>query len=487
MTKYALLSLVLSGALKTGIFAQNPVGKANGRDLPNIVFILADDLGYGDLSFLGQEKFQTPNIDKLAREGLFFSQMYSGSTVCAPSRCALISGQHTGHTFVRGNKEVRPEGQYPIPDSLYTIFEYLKDEGYTTGVFGKWGLGYPGSEGDPMNQGVDRFYGFNCQRIGHNYYPYYLWDNDHKHWLSGNQGKDEKEYAPYLIQNQALDFIRKNKEKPFFLFRSTIIPHAELKVPDEIMKEYAGRFGEATPFKGIDNGDQYKVGGYGSQPDPRAAFAAMVGILDRQVGEIVAMLDSLQIRDKTLIVFSSDNGPHTEGGADPDYFNSNAHFRGYKRDLYEGGIRVPAIFNWPGTISPGRTAHLSAFWDVYPTVMELTGARKPPHAIDGLSLLPTLLGNKKDQKQHEHLYWEFHELGGRIALRKGDFKLVCYDVLKPGLTKMELFNIATDPSESNDLSQQYPQKVKELFSIAQRERVPSEIFRFDSSRYSGEK
>ncbi len=478
MIKYTFLSLALAGALQTSIFAQKA---------PNIVLILADDLGYGDLSFLGQEKFQTPHIDKLAREGLFFSQMYAGTTVCAPSRCALISGQHTGHTFIRGNKEVQPEGQYPIPDSLYTIFELLKDQGYATGVFGKWGLGYPGSEGDPLNQGVDRFYGFNCQRIGHNYYPYYLWDNDQKHWLKGNEGKQEKEYAPYLIQNQALSFIRENREKPFFLFRSSILPHAELKVPGDVMKEYIGKFGTETPFAGIDSGAQYKVGGYGSQENPRAAFAAMVGILDRQVGEIVALLDSLHIRDNTLIIFASDNGPHKEGGADPDYFNSNAHFKGYKRDLYEGGIRVPAIFNWPGTIKPGSTDRLSAFWDFYPTIMELTGMRKQPHAIDGISLLPALLGNTADQKQHGHLYWEFHELGGRIALRKGDFKLVCYNMLNPGLTKMELFNIADDPSESHDLSQQFPEKVDELFGIARNERTPSEIFRFGSSAYKGGK
>ncbi|MFA7472717.1 MAG: arylsulfatase [Spirosomataceae bacterium] len=486
MIRYTSLLLVFAGLLQTSCNTQNRTSSDN-PDKPNIVFILADDLGYGDLSFLGQEKFETPNIDKLAREGLFFSQMYSGNTVCAPSRCALISGQHTGHTYIRGNKEIQPEGQHPIPDSLYTIFELLKDQGYATGTFGKWGLGYPGSEGDPMKQGIDRFFGFNCQRIGHNYYPYYLWDNDQKSWLAGNEGTEEKEYAPYLIQNQALDFIRQNKEKPFFLFRSTILPHAELKVPEEVLEKYIGKFGEEKPFKGIDSGDQYKVGGYGSQPHPRAAFAAMIELLDRQVGEIVELLDSLNIRDNTLIVFSTDNGPHQEGGADPDYFNSNAHFRGYKRDLYEGGIRVPAIFNWPGKITPGKTDRLSAFWDFYPTVMALTGSDKVPHAIDGLSLLPTLLGKMENLEQHEHLYWEFHELGGRIALRKGDLKLVCYDILKPDLTRMELYNIAEDPSETRDLSQQYPEKVKELYAIAQQERTPSEIFRFDASRYRGEK
>ncbi len=486
--RYKVAFLVMLFGMQACVSSQEDNGKSGkAKTPPNIVFILADDLGYGDLSFLGQKHFETPNIDRLAREGLFFSQMYAGNTVCAPSRSALISGQHTGHTFIRGNKEIQPEGQHPIPDSLYTVFEFLKDQGYVTGVFGKWGLGFPGSEGDPMKQGVDRFYGFNCQRIGHNYYPYYLWDNDRKSWLEGNKDTEENEYAPYLIQHQALNFIRDHKDGPFFMFRPTIIPHAELKAPDDILQKYIGKFPGDKPFSGVDSGDRYKVGGYGSQQYPRAAFAAMVGILDRQVGEIVSLLDSLGIRDNTLIVFSSDNGPHREGGADPDFFNSNAGFRGYKRDLYEGGIRVPAIFNWPGTIRPGSTDRISAFWDVYPTLMELTGVQKPPHPMDGISLLPILKGDSAGQKQHAHLYWEFHELGGRIALRQGDFKLVCYDVLNPERARKELYNIALDPSEKNDISGRFPQKVEELFRIARGERTPSEIFGFNSSQYRGGK
>src|SRR5690606_10689983 len=383
--------------------------------LPNIVFILADGLGYGDLSFLGQEQFQTPNIDRLAKESLFFSQLYSGSTVCAPSRSALISGQHTGHTFIRGNKEVRPEGQYPIPGRLYTIVEWLHDRGYVTGAFGKWGLGYPGSEGDPLNQGVDSFYGFNCQRIGHNYYPYYLWQNGKQVYLSGNEGSGEGDYAPYLIHKRALQFIRDHHDQPFFMFRPTIIPHAELKAPGDVMDKYIARFGEETPYKGVETGETYKNGGYGSQKHPRAAFAAMVEILDRQVGEVIELLDSLGIRENTLVIFSSDNGPHLEGGADPEFFNSNGILRGYKRDLYEGGIRVPTLFNWPGTVAPGTTDMQAAFWDIYPTIMEMVGdSGNVPHAMDGISLMPTLTGNPEDQLQHEHLYWEFHELGGRI-------------------------------------------------------------------------
>lgn len=447
-------------------------------ELPNIVFILADDLGYGDLSFLGQKKFDTPNIDRLAEEGLFFSQMYSGSTVCAPSRSAFVSGQHTGHTFIRGNKEVQPEGQYPIPDSIYTIFQFFRDRGYATGAFGKWGLGYPGSEGDPMNQGVEEFYGFNCQRLGHNYYPYYLWDNAEKIELTGNQGQGEEEYAPYLIQEKALEFIRKNKEGPFFLFRPTIIPHAELKAPSNVLADFIARFPEDTPYKGIDEGPNYKLGGYGSQAHPHAAFAAMIHILDHQVGQIVKLLDDLGIRENTLIVFSSDNGPHLEGGADPDFFDSNGPFRGYKRDLYEGGIRVPTIFNWPGTIDPGTTDQLSAFWDLYPTFADVTETRMNEMSGDGVSLYPTLIGKSDQQNQHDYLYWEFHEAGGRLAVRQADFKLIYYNIKKPDERQIELYNIAEDPGETNDLSEQFPEKVEALKEIAEQARVPSEIFPF---------
>ncbi|GAA5219460.1 arylsulfatase [Membranihabitans marinus] len=452
---------------------------------PNIVFILADDLGYGDLSFLGQEHFETPNIDRLAKEGLFFSQMYSGSTVCAPSRSVLVTGQHTGHTFIRGNREVKPEGQYPLADSITTLFEFFKDQGYATGAFGKWGLGYPGSEGDPVNQGVDKFYGFNCQRIGHNYYPYYLWDNQQQVDLPQNQGRGEGDYAPYYIQNQALQFIKDHRDQPFFMFRPTIIPHAELKAPKEIMDKYKSLLVEEKTYNGTDDGPNYKLGGYGSQTHPRAAFAAMVEILDRQVGEIVDLLDSLGIRDQTMIVFSSDNGPHQEGGADPDFFNSNSIYRGYKRDLYEGGIRVPTIFNWPKKIKAGVTDQMAAFWDLYPTIMDLLGVEDSPHEMDGLSILPTLMGSAEDQEQHEHMYWEFHERGGRIALRKGDFKLVYYNVLKPEQAKIELYNIVKDPGESQDLSEEMPEMVEELLNIAKKERTSSKVFTFDATAYNG--
>lgn len=462
-----------------------PTDTSSDPNRPNVIFILADDLGYGDLSFLGQKHFNTPNIDQLAKEGLFFSQMYSGSTVCAPSRSVIVTGQHTGHTYIRGNKEVKPEGQYPLADSIHTLFEFFKEEGYHTGAFGKWGLGYPGSYGDPLNQGVDRFYGFNCQRIGHNYYPRELWDDHKQVSLSGNVDTKEEDYAPYFIQNKALQFIRDHHDEPFFLFRPTIIPHAELKAPEEILKKYIEKFEPETPYKGVDSGPNYKVGGYGSQTHPHAAFAAMIEILDQQVGEIVTLLDSLGIRDQTLILFSSDNGPHLEGGADPDFFDSNQQFRGYKRDLYEGGIRVPTIANWPGKIQPGTTDHMTAFWDIYPTMIDLLNSKQQPHDMDGLSFLPTLLGQTKDQQKHPHLYWEFHEKGGRIAVRQGDFKLVYYNVLKEEEAQIELYNIKADPGESQNLAKDLPDKVSELLEIAKKERTPSPVFNFTGIQYRG--
>lgn len=315
--------------------------------------------------------------------------------MCAPSRSTLVSGFHTGNAPVRGNYEIQPEGQYPLPDSVFTIFESLKAEGYATGAFGKWGLGYPGSEGDPNKQGVDVFFGYNCQRMGHNYYPFHLWDNQDSVVLEGNAGKNLEEYGPELIHSKTLDFISENKENPFFLYVPTIIPHAELIVPEDIMENYRGRF-EEKPYQGVDEGPDYKIGGYMSQEEPRAAFVAMVELLDKQVGEIVGKLEELGIRDNTLIIFTSDNGPHKEGGADPDFFNSNGPWKGYKRDLYEGGIRVPMIANWPGKIKPGKTDHISAFWDIYPTLSALTGSELPGKT-DGISFEPTLLGKSNEQ------------------------------------------------------------------------------------------
>ena len=461
----------------------NPKEKKQVETKPNIIYILADDLGYGDLSSYGQQLFSTPNIDKLAENGMKFTQHYSGSTVCAPSRSSLMTGQHTGHTFIRGNKEIQPEGQHPLEAEAVTLAEALQDAGYVTGAFGKWGLGYPGSEGDPNNQGFDEFFGYNCQRIGHHYYPYHMWHNQEKVMLEGNEGQQTGEYGPEVIQQYALKFLEDNKDQPFFMYYPSIIPHAELYAPEEYMEKYRGKFLPEKEYKGVDEGENFRNGPYGSQPESHAAFVAMIDYLDMQVGEIVAKLKELGIYENTLIVFTSDNGPHSEGGADPDYFNSNGPLKGYKRDLYEGGIRVPMIAVWDGKIAAGReTDHPSAFWDVYPTFTEITGAKTPDN-IDGISFLPTLLGNDEEQKKHEYLYWEFHELGGRKALRKGDWKLVQYNVFDPEKTTTELYNLASDLSEENNVAEQQPEIVKELSDIIKNVRSESEIFIFESKTY----
>ena len=470
---YVVLILIFSGC-KT-------VKKENKPQKPNIIFILADDLGYGDLSSYGQEKFQTPNIDKLAEMGMRFTQQYAGATVCAPSRSALMTGLHTGHTPVRGNQEVKPEGQWPLPAESLTVAEILKENGYVTGAFGKWGLGYPGSEGDPNNQGFDEFFGYNCQRKAHNYYPYYLWHNQEKVMLPGNEGTGTGEYAPFVIHKNAMDFLQKNKDTTFFMYYPSVIPHAELFAPESYLAKYRGKYDPEKVFNGTDDGPRYKNGAYGSQPEAHAAFAAMVNILDDQVGEIMDKLEELGIADNTLVIFSSDNGPHKEGGADPDYFNSNGPLKGYKRDLYEGGIRVPAIAVWQGKIVAGsETNHISAFWDFLPTVCNLIGVT-PPENTDGISFLPTLKG--QEQKEHPYMYWEFHELGGRVAVRQGDWKLIRYDINRTPKGEFELYNLTEDIGEENNLAIQYPEKVEELKELMREARTPSEVFAFDVSDY----
>lgn len=469
-TAFVALFVFLSSCREPG----DQAGSEATPDRPNIVFIIADDLGYGDVGYNGQEIISTPNIDNLAKNGLVFTQHYSGSTVCAPSRSSLLTGLHTGHTPIRGNYEVQPEGQYPLPDSVNTIFTLLEKAGYTTGAFGKWGLGYPRSEGDSQNQAVDVFYGYNCQRIGHNYYPYHLWSNGDSVVLEGNAGKQTGQYGPQLIHEQSLQFIESNKDRPFFMYVPTIIPHAELVVPDSIMIKYSGKYGKETPYEGVDDGPRYKLGGYMSLDEPRAAFAAMVELLDRQVGEIVKKLEELGIAENTLIVFTSDNGPHREGGADPDYFNSNGAFRGYKRDLYEGGIRVPMLAYWPGAIKAGRTDHISAFWDFLPTFAELIG-EEIAEPVDGISLLPTLLG-KDGQEEHEYLYWEFVEQGGKQAVRKGKWKGIRLDVKDEAETYMELYNLETDPGEQNNVAEDFPAQVEEMKAFMDAAHVPNPVF-----------
>ena len=461
--------------------------RTSGPRRPNIVYIIADDLGYGDLGCYGQKDIRTPNLDRMAREGMLFTQHYSGATVCAPSRSSLMTGLHTGHTPVRGNKEYQPEGQHPLPADTVTVAEVLKKSGYTTGAFGKWGLGYPGSEGDPNNQGFDEFYGYNCQRYAHNYYPYFLRHNDKKVMLPGNEGKKTEQYGPDLIQEQTLKFIEANRDKPFFLFVPHVIPHAELLVPDDdIVKSYRGKFPE-KPYKGTDDGPNYKIGGYGSVETPRANFAAMVTRLDRHVGEILNKLRELGLDKNTLVIFTSDNGPHGEGGAKPAYFNSSGGLRGMKRDLYEGGIRVPMIARWPGQIEAGsRSEHISAFWDVMPTLAELAGAEAPAD-IDGISFVPTLSGKAARQKKHEYLYWEFHEQGGRQAVRRGKWKAVRLQVKRDPNGPLELYDLEADPQEKSNIGSQHPDIVAKMERIMIEAHTDSDVFLFGQSQYRGDR
>ncbi|MFC1500033.1 arylsulfatase [Candidatus Zixiibacteriota bacterium] len=432
---------------------------------PNIIYIMADDLGYGDLGCYGQEKVRTPHIDRLAAEGMRFTDHYAGSTVCAPSRCSLMTGYHTGHTFIRGNREIQPEGQQPIPADSVTVARLLQKAGYVTGATGKWGLGPPGSEGDPVQQGFDYFYGYNCQREAHFYYPEHLWENEQKVVLDANLDGAKEIFSHDLIAEKTLDFIRRNSDQPFFLYVPFTIPHAEIVVPDDSLAEYEGAFPE-TPYIGSH---------YGSHETPRAAFAGMVTRMDRDVGRIRALLEALGISEETLILFTSDNGSHLEGGHDPRFFGSSGPLRGFKRDLYEGGIRVPMVAWWPGTIAAGTLSdHPSAFWDFLPTACDIAGI-DPPTDGDGISYLPELLGGR-EQPEHAYLYWEFHEQGRKQAVRMGRWKGVRLHVRSDPDGPIELYDLTVDIAEEHDVSGAHPEIVTRMRLIMAEAHEPSELF-----------
>jgi arylsulfatase A len=448
---------------------------------PNVIYIIADDLGYGDLSAYGQRNFNTPNIDAIAKNGILFKQHYSAAPVCAPARGALMTGYHVGHGAVRGNSEMAPEGQQPMPADTFTLAHMFKQAGYATGAFGKWGLGAPGSPSEPLKMGFDRFYGFNCQRQAHHYYPYFLWNDNQREMLWGNFGMETQEYAPDLIQDQALRFVEANKDRPFFMYYPLIQPHAEMFAPEKYMAKYRGKFLPESSFKGVDGGPEFRKKEYGSQPEAHAAFAAMVETMDEDIGELMAKLSALGIADNTLVMFTSDNGPHQEGGHNPDYFNSSGGLRGHKRDLYEGGIRVPMIASWPGKIAAGSvTDHISAFQDVLPTMADLVG-QPTPGGIDGVSFLPTLL-QEGTQRTHDHLYWEFHELGGRVAIRRGNWKGVRYRVSVDPDSPLELYDLSKDPGEKNNIAAANTEVVRELDGLLKNARTVSAIEKFNFPR-----
>jgi len=439
---------------------------------PNVILFLGDDLGYSQLGCYGDKKIRTPNIDRLAATGVRFTQAYSGSPVCAPSRCVLMTGFHSGHAHIRDNREIKPEGQEPIPAGTETLAELLKAEGYATALVGKWGLGFPGSEGDPNRQGFDLFFGYNCQRHAHNHYPAYLRRNGEKIALEGNDGGlTGKQYAPDLCEREALGFIRENRAKPFFLFYATTIPHLALQAPEDSLAEYKGMWPE-TPYDGKK--------GYQPNAAPRATYAAMITRLDRSVGRILALIAELGLEEDTLVVFSSDNGAtYDVGGYDMDFFRGNGPFRMHKGYVYEGGIRVPFIVRWPGKARAGRTSdHVCAFQDMLPTLLDAVGApARIPRKIDGLSFAPVFL-EKGTAARHEFLYMEFPAYGGQQMVRLGKWKGVRQNLQKNPTAPLELYDLEADVRETNDLAASHPEVVARIREILRAEHRPSKEFPF---------
>ncbi len=439
---------------------------------PNIVFIMADDLGIGDIGVYGQEIFETPNIDQMAANGMKFENFYAGSTVCAPSRAALLTGQHTGNTKVRGN------GEFPLDPSKKIIPEVLQEQGYTTAMYGKWGLGLAGSTGSPDKRGWDKFLGHLHHIDGHFQQPDSL--DVIKNGKLTKEKTPEGSYANKLFTDAAVDFIKeRDKDVPFFLYLSFTIPHAELVVPDEFMENHLTEIGESKykPEEAWPPGRHY-----GPQKYPKAAYAALIESIDAYVGQVIEALRVIGYDENTLVIFTSDNGTHLEGGRrqdDVDFFKSSGPHRGVKRDLNEGGIKEPFIVKWPGVVEAGSTSDFKgAFWDIYPTFSEIAGSEvEQEEEVDGISFLPTLTGKEK-QEQHEYLYWEFHEYGGKQALLKGDWKVIRLDVNENPNAPVALFNIALDPAEQTNLAEKYPQKALELSQLMDSVRTSNKNFDF---------
>ena len=470
---------------------------------PNVIFILMDDMGYGELGCYGQQKIETPNIDRLCEGGMRFTQHYSGSTVSAPSRCVLLTGMHTGHAQIRANDELEHrgavashdsmylhpelEGQYPLESGTMTLGKLMQGAGYITGCFGKWGLGYPGSTGEPNKQGFDEFYGYNCQRQSHTYYPAFLWKNGervylgnvvqdpHRAKLDGNADPydnssyekfNQKDYSNDLIFEELTKFVTEQKHNPFFVMWTTPLPHMSLQAPEKWVDYYVQKFGDESPYLGDS--------GYLPCRYPHATYAAMISYFDEQVGKLIQKLKDEGIYENTLIIFASDNGPKSFGGTDLPWFNSGGIFKSEygwgKSFLHEGGIRVPAIFSWPGKILPNtETDHISGFQDIMPTFADILNIDCPP--TDGISLLPTLLGDTLEQKEHDFLYWEYPDKKiGSKAVRMGKWKGIITNIRK-GNTKMELYDLEKDIKELHDISDEHPEIVEKLYTLMKKSSV----------------
>lgn len=467
---------------------------ATADERPNIVFILADDLGRGDIGPYGQKLIRTPNLDRLATQGMCFTRHYCGNAVCAPSRCVLMTGKHPGHAFIRDNRETKPEGQWPIPAETFTLAKLLRAQGYATGAFGKWGLGGPDSSGAPLRQGFDHFYGYNCQRHAHNFYPTYLWNDTQRvaldnpefaskqMLLAGADPHDPQSYARYrgnqysadLIAEQARAFVRAHRERPFFLYWPTTVPHVALQVPEDSLAEYRDQFDD-VPYDGSR--------GYLPHQYPRAAYAAMITRMDTEIGRLLELLDELELSRRTLIVFTSDNGalPSTMPLADTTYFRSTNGLRGGKGSLYEGGILAPLIVRWPGTVPPGsETDRLSGFEDWLPTLAEAIGAKEAvPADVDGISLLATLRGQA--QPPREFLYREFPGYGGWQSVHMGQWKALREKLnprgknAQPDLA-IQLYNLRADPAETTNVAAEHADVVARLEQIMRAEHVRSPEF-----------
>ena len=489
---FLLLGVVAVSFVRTDVSGQT----ANrATDRPNIIYIYADDMGYAELSCYGQQKIRTPHLDQIAREGIRFTQHYTSTPVCAPARCMLLTGQHGGHSYIRGNYELggSPDslegGQMPLYPGAYTVGRMLQQAGYKTGCIGKWGLGMANTTGDPNRQGFDYFYGYLDQKQAHNQYPTHLWENGKPDRLNNPVINVQRRLTPetatpeafaafrgndYAIDKMAQKaqaFVRQHRNGPFFLYLPFTAPHVSLQAPEAAVREYIGAFDDN------ENAERPYLGqkGFASTPYPRATYAAMITHMDKQIGALMALLKELKLDDNTLVMFSSDNGAGFNGGAETTYFRSVGNLRGQKLDVYEGGIREPMLARWPGRIPAGSlTNHASVQFDLLATLADLTGV-KLPVKTDGISFLPTLLGQPARQRQHPFLYWEFPEKGGQLAVRIGDWKAVKTNVRTNRKGPWELYDLSKDISETTDVADQHPDLIQRADAVVEREHVPSHI------------